>query len=254
MPKVLIEGYPKAHRQAPNDGTPILHISECFSDTIQGEGIGTGTPSTFLRFQNCTLNCIWCDTEEVWRQGNPYTVAELIKIWEDNGVIESFKNGQHLVFTGGSPLRQYKGIIAIVNELISKYGFRPFTEVENECTLTPPPELIEVIDRWNNSPKLNSSENALEIMYRPEILKLLSSFKDSWFKFVVMNEDEWQEIEDKFLTPGLIRKDQVILMPEGATREELHTHYQFAVNMAVKNGVRLTDRLHITIWNKKTGV
>ena len=43
-------------------------------------------------------------------------------------------------------------------------------------------------------------------------------------------------------------------MPEGMTREELQQHYLIVVDMACKHNVRMTDRLHVTIWNKKTGV
>jgi len=200
------------------------------------------------------LNCIWCDTNEVWTKGNPYSVNELLKIWEDNGVIEGFRNGQHLVFTGGSPMKQQKGIVELMKEFKAKYKFKPFCEIENECTLMPNALLVAAVDRWNNSPKLSNSMNVAENMYKPEILKILSDFNDSWFKFVIISEDDWKEIEEKFIKPKLIRKKQIILMPEGATREELQAHYQFAIDMAIKHGVRMTDRLQVTVWNKTTGV
>jgi len=38
------------------------------------------------------------------------------------------------------------------------------------------------------------------------------------------------------------------------TRDELRQHYEAVVNLACKHNVRMTDRLHVTIWNKKTGV
>src|SRR4030042_6552600 len=57
--KTIIEAYPKTITYPEKDGSLIIRVSECFSDTIQGENF-TGYPSTFLRLQFCTLNCVWC--------------------------------------------------------------------------------------------------------------------------------------------------------------------------------------------------
>jgi len=43
-------------------------------------------------------------------------------------------------------------------------------------------------------------------------------------------------------------------MPEGQTQEELSKTRELTADLAIKKGVRFTDRLHVTIWNKKTGV
>ena len=116
MVKTLIENFPKTDRIPAQDGSKILDISECFADTIQGENF-TGVPSIFLRMQYCTLNCVWCDTAEVWRKGNKYSVDEVVKLFKDNGVIERlYDKNHHLVLTGGSPVRQQEGL----NELIEK--------------------------------------------------------------------------------------------------------------------------------------
>lgn len=253
MPKTIIEAFPKEKRVARQDGSPILRVSECFTDTIQGENF-VGIPSTFLRLQGCTLQCQWCDTTEVWRVGNPYNVNELLDLWEDTGVIRNLKNGQHLIFTGGSPMIQQQSLIELIVIFHARYGFRPFIEVENECVVKPLLEFRLMVNRWNNSPKTSNSGNSLGRMYKPEIIRLLAGLPDSWFKFVVACPEDWDEIEEKFLKPGLIRKDQIVLMPEGATREELQKHYQFTIDMAIKHNVRMTDRMHVTIFNRKVGV
>lgn len=253
MVKTIIEAYPKEKRIARKDGSPILRISECFTNTVQGENF-TGVPSTFLRCQGCTLNCAWCDTVEVWRFGNPYSVFELLDLLNETGVIENLKNGQHLIFTGGSPLVQQKSILNLLSNLEFYYHFIPYVEIENEAVLMPDPAMATWVKCWNNSPKLNNSGNPHALQYKPNVLIYLSSLKNSWFKFVISNENDWDEIEEKFLKPGLIKKEQIVLMPEGCTREELQKHYQFVVDMCVKHNVRMTDRLHITIWNKMVGV
>ena len=253
MSKVLIESNPTFKRSVPV-GEPFVDVSEFFSDTIQGEGINLGVPAAFLRVQGCTQACIWCDSQEVWRFGNPYTINELLNLMEESGLVEQLKNGQHLVFTGGSPLRVQKKLIFLVEAFIKRFKFKPYLEIENESVLMPFDELIQYIDCWNNSPKLENSFNPKDFRYQPSVLKKLSSLPNSWFKFVVDTEVEWQEIKEDFLDTNLIRRDQIILMPLGATRDELFESRPRVVEIAIREGVRYCTREHVVLWNKKTGV
>lgn len=252
MSKILITGNPgfqKSLGQGEN-----LFVAEMFGDTIQGEGVNTGVPATFLRLQGCTLNCSWCDSESVWRFGNPYSVDEICDIFEVNGFVEKFKNGQHLVLTGGSPLKQQLELIALIERFIDRFGFKPYIEIENEAVLRVHPKMIGYVDCWNNSPKLASSGNSSRARHKSDILRTLSGFPNSWFKFVVTDNKDWNEINTHYLMPDLIRRDQIILMPEGATQEELAFTRELTVQIAIREGVRFSDREHVIIWNKKTGV
>lgn len=249
----LIEGFPK-FRKPIIKGIPFLDISEFYCDTIQGEGANVGASAAFLRMQSCTLHCHWCDTMEVWTTGNPYSFDELFDIMEVNNVIEKLVKGQHLVLTGGSPLLQQKNLILFIQELQDRYNFFPYIEVENECTLWPEEELCNFVSCWNNSPKLSNSGNVFVARYQPKILGKIAEQPNSWFKFVVQTQQDWEEIEDYFLEPSLIRRDQIILMPCGASVEELEETTPIAVNMAIEHNVRFSPRLHINLWNRKTGV
>lgn len=252
MIKTIIKAFPEKKRIPPEDETTVIRIAEMFADTIQGENF-VGVPATFLRLQGCTLNCVWCDTSEVWRKGNPYTVKELLNICETNNLINKWKNGQHLVLTGGSPLLQQKALIEFVQMIKEKYKFKPFIEIENECVIMPSSQMIEYVNLWNNSPKLKNSGNKI-IRLRPEVIKKLNKLENSWFKFVISSDDDWKEIDDVYIKPGLIDKNKIVLMPEGINRNELQKHYNIVIETAVRENIRMTDRLHITIWNKKTGV
>lgn len=253
MSKSLIEGNPTFRKDIPQ-GDDYLDVAEFFCDTIQGEGINLGQPAAFLRVQHCTQSCVWCDTKEVWRYGNPYTFEELFAIMEEGDLVKKLKQGQHLVLTGGSPVRQQAGLTAFLQLFIEKYGFKPYVEIENESTVMPTPEFIALIDCWNNSPKLDNSYNPKLFRYQPKILQTLASLNNSWFKFVVDEEASWEEIKQDFLDTGLIKKDQIILMPLGATREELEETRQKTVDIAIREGVRYCTREHVILWNKKTGV
>lgn len=253
MSNVLIKSNPGFQKEVP-EGTRVLYVAEMFSDTIQGEGINIGCPATFLRVMNCTLNCSWCDSESVWKFGNPYTVEEILEMWEKADLVRKFKEGQHLVLTGGSPMKQQIELTLLIQAFIEKHGFKPYIEIENESVLPAFSDFAKLIDCWNNSPKLETSGNTKRAQYKPKVLKSLSEYENSWFKFVITEEEDWEEIKRDFLDPGLIRKDQIILMPEGATRAGLSLTRGMVVELCVREGVRFSDREHIVIWDKKTGV
>jgi 7-carboxy-7-deazaguanine synthase len=251
--KQIIKSNPADKREVP-EGSDFLNISEFFCDSLQGENF-IGWPASFLRLQHCTLNCIWCDTKSVWRYGNPYTFSELFQLMEDSrfDLIRKFREGQHLVLTGGSPIKQQKILVKFFNAFQARYGFVPYLEIENECTLMPDPELVHMIRLWNNSPKLSHSGNPRPLRYKPEIIRFLSGLDNAWFKFVISEESDWQEIETDFLAEGLFRKSQVVLMPLAGSRDELHKNREMVLEMAIKNNVRYSSREHVELWDIVTG-
>lgn len=253
MSQIIIAANPTETKLIPNHNQ-YLEVAEFFCNTIQGEGINTGHPAAFLRMQHCTQNCFWCDTTEVWRYGNPYTFEELFRLMDEAGLPEKLHKGQHLVLTGGSPLKQQERLVEFLYQFTKLYDFIPYIEIENECTLEPNDQMINYVDCWNNSPKLANSGNIRILRYQPDILKKLSYLDNSWFKFVVTGMEDWEEIEKDFLQENLIHPEQIILMPEGATRERLEKNREAVIDIAIKNNVRYCAREHVVVWDKATGV
>ena len=70
------------------------------------EGVYTGIPTIFIRFQGCTLGCVWCDTKYTWDHDkeNFYTSEEVIlKV----GRYHKHKDFLPMIcITGGEPLEQ----------------------------------------------------------------------------------------------------------------------------------------------------
>lgn len=254
MPKTLIESHPSTRREISMSESHFLNISEMFGNTIQGEGIHTGVPATFIRLQHCTLACVWCDTLAVWREGNPYGIEELLTLLEKEQMIEKFAKGQHIVLTGGSPLLQQDALLYFIRRFIGRFGFYPIFEVENECTRAINPVFAQYINTWNNSPKLSNSGMKEKIRYKPKIIKQAAALLNSWFKFVVDCDEDWEEINEFFLVPNLIRRDQIILMPCGDTQKKLKETRETTVELAIRHNLRYCDRQHVTVWDKKTGV
>lgn len=252
MPVTLIEQKPTFDKRVEEDDK--LAIAEMFSDTIQGEGPNAGIPSTFIRLQGCTLRCTWCDTLDVWPHGNEYNFSEIFKMFEDIHLIKRFEQGQHLILTGGSPLKQQMRLMNFLVEFKRRYGFKPYVEVENEAVLMPHEFFEHHIDWWNNSPKLANSGMREKVRIRPEVLKHMGNLPNSTFKFVVTKDEDWDEIDRDFIQTGFITKDKIVLMPEGQTQDELLKTRGLTADLSIKHGVRFMDRLHVIIWNRKTGV
>lgn len=249
--KTLIAANPEIGLPFPSE--PYLEVAEFFSHTIQGEGVSVGVPAVFLRLQHCTQNCVWCDSKEVWRYGNPYTFDQLFSIMEEQGVFDYLKQGAHFIVTGGSPLRQQAMLLPFLQILKNRIP-DCYIEIENECTLMPYPNMISTVSQWNNSPKLSNSGNSMAFRYQPKILSCMAGLMNSWFKFVIASEDDWLEIKTKYLDTGILNRSQILLMPLGADRSELNKNRSTAVKIALREGVRFSDRLHVVIWDKKTGV
>jgi organic radical activating enzyme len=72
------------------------------------------------------------------------------------------------------------------------------------------------------------------------------------FKFVIVDEGCVLEILQDF--DELIPMRKVVLMPAGANQEELAITRPLAAEAAKKFHMRYCDRLHVMIWNLKTGV
>jgi len=226
-----------------------LFVNEIFYDTIQGEGLSIGTPAVFLRLAGCTLNCVWCDTE--WQKGYNAANSEIMALMVDHGIVDRLKNGHHLVITGGSPMKQQDSLIKFIRSFCGITGFLPIIEIENECTIIPKVELLKYIMYWNNSPKLRSSGMKERARYKPEVLE---AFKDPnilvprvTYKFVIADKNDWGEIYQFFIKPGFVKKSQIILMPLGATKEELFSNEKMVVSLAVEEGVRYSTRAQIVL-------
>lgn len=238
----FIPPYPKnepQHTSKINDGR-YLDIAEAFTNTIQGEGVNAGVPAVFLRMQGCTLDCSWCDT--YWQKGWRYTFNALFDLLESTKVIDHlFIQRRHLVLTGGSPVKQQDRLSAFIKEFINKYNFKPYIEVENECTIIPTMEFNSLVDRWTNSPKLANSGMKEAARIKPDVLKWFENHRtDHTYKFVITKPEDVQEIQNTYLL--WIDPRKIILMPEGQTPEEISEKRQMVFDICMRYGWRYSTR------------
>lgn len=237
-----------------------LAVSEVFY-SIQGEGKTTGFPAVFVRLAGCNLMCggkgtekdgklhdgaTWrCDSIEVWIKGKSKPYAEILPI----ECQEAIRNGANVIITGGEPMLQQKNIEGFIQYIVEEINDFPFIEIETNGTIMPSDDMLNLVDLWNVSPKLANSGMPLEDRINEEVLTKLSKY-NTQFKFVVSNRQDWEEIK----AINGIDKTQITLMPAGSNQEELKETKELVAEICKENYLRLTNRLHIDIWNKKTGV
>ncbi len=81
------------------------------------------------------------------------------------------------------------------------------------------------------------------------------SYKDFQLKFVVTSPEDVEEIKNDYLSKLKgVRPEDVLLMPEGISTEQLNEKNNWIIKSCLVNGYRFCPRLHITLFGKARSV
>jgi len=235
--------------------------------TLQGEGPTAGSPAVFIRASLCNLHCRWCDSDHTWNfTGTPWSHdkdgtpgyakhrPEDVQLEFDPDEIAERAlafDCPRLVLTGGEPLLQQDDWIGLLDRVRQQ---RPETtvEVETNGTIIPRPAFERRIDQFNVSPKLANSGIDENLRLKPDALSYFSRSPEAWFKFVVAEPGDIEEIDDlarRYEIPA----QRLILMPEGRTVADLDRRAAWLASICRERGFRFGDRLHIRLWGDRPG-
>ncbi|PSP54809.1 radical SAM protein [Halobacteriales archaeon QS_1_67_19] len=249
------DGEPDAGEAA--DGRPddALPINELF-ESLQGEGRLAGVPSVFVRTSGCNLRCWFCDSYHTsWE---PTHAA--MGVDEVLAQVESYE-ADHVVVTGGEPM-MHDAVVPLL-EALDERGYHTTVETNGTVFRDAPIDLASI------SPKLASSTPTPEKdpkgegewaerhenrrIDREALANLVETY-DFQLKFVVSDREDMDEIttlvervRDDADAP--VRDDDVLLMPEGATRDRIEQTRPVTAELAREYGFRYTPRLHVNLWN-----
>lgn len=243
------------------DGPEIFH-------TLQGEGVGVGSPAVFIRTSRCNLHCVWCDTDHTWNfEGTPWPHEKDATpgyrkhrreevTWEmkpEDAAAEILQyDCHHTVITGGEPLLQEDELLEMIR-CVRARDPEHFFEVETNGTRLPGDAFAREIGRFNVSPKLANSGMDARLRILPAVLSGFAVMPTAWFKFVVSSERDLDEVTALATERGL-PKPRILLMPEGRDVAELDTTAAWLAERCRDLGVRFSDRLHIRLWGDRRGV
>ena len=237
-----------------------LPINELFY-SLQGEGKLAGVPSVFIRTSGCNLRCWFCDSYHTsWEPTHDWMNTE--DIIEE---VNTYAQADHVVLTGGEPLI-HEGSVHLINALGNE-GYH--ITVETNGTI----HRDAAIDLASISPKLSSStptpakdpkgdgEWAEKHEQRRIDITALTRLIDNYpfqLKFVVTGRNDIQEINQlvsrlRESSNTVISNSDVLLMPKGATREQLDETRKLTADVAMEHGYRYTPRLHVNLWNDEVG-
>ena len=240
-----------------------LPINEVFC-SLQGEGTLAGMPSVFVRTSGCNLRCWFCDSYHTsWEPTHGWmNVGDLVEDVQSH-------DAEHVVVTGGEPLL-HDEIETLLGRLDDE-GYH--VTVETNGTV----HRDTHIDLASISPKLASStptpdrppaggdadigvweeKHERERLDMDALTALVEDY-DFQLKFVVTDRADVEEataLVDRLRDAAAtrIRDADILLMPEGTTRERLAETRDLTAELALEYGYRYTPRLHVDLWNDAPG-
>ncbi len=227
-----------------------MRIAELYQ-SVQGEGLLTGTPSVFVRTSGCNLRCWFCDT--------PYTS------WEPEGEERSVADVlaqtlgfdcRHVVITGGEPM-----LFAELGPLCQAlHDAGRHLTIETAGTLF----LDLACDLMSISPKLaNSTPSAARApswharhertRHAPNAIRQLIERYEYQFKFVIDRPEDCDEVARYLAEFPQIDRSRVLLMPQGADLETLGRTASWLAPYCTAHALRFCPRKHVEWFGFRRG-
>jgi len=224
-----------------------MRISEVFY-SVQGEGRYAGTPSVFVRTTGCNLRCRFCDT--------PYTSWEpegTQQRWQDLLAEVLVEDCEHVVVTGGEPLLQ-KDVVPFTRAL-AEAG--KFVTIETAGTVDRPvhADLMSISPKRPNSTPHDGywSNRHEQLRDAPKVIsRLIRSYRFQ-LKFVIDRPEDVADVDAYLQRFPSIDRDNVFLMPQAVTADDLHRKNDWLESAAAERGYRISPRLHIELYGNVRG-
>jgi 7-carboxy-7-deazaguanine synthase len=250
---------------------PVLRIAcksagqaEIFR-SVQGEGRSLGRPRTFIRLSGCNLQCVWCDTAYTWnwvetsfpheldRPGAPYKfhrgAEEIVLTLDEIARQVARMPAEGVVVTGGEPLVQQKQLKALFDRL-RQDNPELLIEIETNGTILPIPALLDSVDLFMVSPKLDHAGNRPNTSIREKALTGLAASPKAYFKFVACDPEDVNAV-NAIAQRFQIDARRVYIMPKGTTSAAVIETGARLIDSIVEHGFNYSDRLHIHLFGDK---
>jgi 7-carboxy-7-deazaguanine synthase len=225
-------------------------IAELYQ-SLQGEGLLTGTPSVFVRVSGCNLRCWFCDTPFTsWHpEGEDYSVDEVVA-----AVLE--KQMTHVVITGGEPML-YSEMLPLCRELSSR-GLHLTIETAGTLFLEVDCDLMSISPKLASSTPSESlagrwSKRHEQTRHQPAVIRQLLERYDYQLKFVIDTHDDLTALETWLQEFPEVRADRVLLMPQGTKLDELEKKSQWLAPWCATRGYQVCPRKHIEWYGATRG-
>ena len=228
----------------PSNVNNKLKVVEIFK-SIDGEGIRSGYPVTFIRLHGCNLSCSYCDSRYACEDDSyaELTVAQIMKVVENCGL-------KNITLTGGEPLI-HENVDELIEALTSNgysvnvetngsVNIEKFRNIERDGK-----KLFFTLDYKCNSSNMEDKMDTsnFRLLTDKDVLKFVVGSKEDLDKMRFIINNNWNKLKDVnvFVSPvfGKIDPQDIVM---------------YIIEKNIPN-VRMQLQLHKFIWDpNKRGV
>ena len=224
----------------------------------------------FFKYQDLPLVSTGCDSYASWdprfKDLSPMLTTDAIV----DRIMEIIPHGEwkdeHLVITGGEPLLGWQRAYPDLLRHPKMAGLKEIT-FETNGTQKLTEEFKEYLVEWQMpnmdfarevtfsvSAKLPCSGEKWEEAILPEVVCEYEGFGTAYLKFVIANEQDFADAEcaiAAYRKAGF--KGHVYLMPVGGVESVYAMNNKNVAILAMKNGLRYSDRLQVPLFKNEWG-
>lgn len=229
-------------------------------------------PEDYKEYGSLPLVTTGCDSYASWdpRFKHLSPSRDIDTIVSDIMELLPFKEwrDEHLVITGGEPLLGWQRSFPTLLDHPKMQGLQEIT-FETNGTQPLHSDLISYLEQWwwdggkpgygsdtrdrevtfSVSAKLSCSGEKAEDAIKPEIVASYEQVGYTYLKFVIATEDDATEAlqaVEQYRDAGF--KGPVYFMPVGGVESVYHLNNRTVADLAMKNGVRYSDRLQVPLF------
>jgi organic radical activating enzyme len=225
--------------------------------------------SDFKKYEELPLVSTGCDSYASWdprfKDLSPMLTSDAIA----ERIMEIIPHGEwkdeHLVITGGEPLLGWQRAYPDLLSHPKMAGLKEIT-FETNGTQKLSPEFYDYLKTWRDdsplereitfsvSAKLPCSGEKWEDAICPEIVEEYEWVGTAYLKFVIATEQDFADAQraiKEFRDAGF--KGHVYLMPVGGVESVYALNNRNVADLAMKNGLRYSDRLQVPLFKNEWG-
>jgi 7-carboxy-7-deazaguanine synthase len=222
---------------------------------------------SFMKYEDLPLVSTGCDSYASWHPDfkdlSPMLTSEAIADRIMEILPQDHWKDEHLVITGGEPLLGWQRAYP---DLINNTKMRDLKEItfETNGTQKLTPEFKGFLAKWNSvvgreltfsvSAKLPCSGEKWEEAILPEVVCEYEEVGTAYLKFVIATEQDFADAEcaiAAYRRAGF--KGHVYLMPVGGVESVYALNNKNVALLAMKNGLRYSDRLQVPLFKNEWG-
>jgi len=222
---------------------------------------------SFQKYEELPLVSTGCDSYASWHPAfkdlSPMLTSEAIADRIMEILPQDHWKDEHLVITGGEPLLGWQRAYP---DLINNTKMRDLKEItfETNGTQKLTPEFKGFLAKWNSvvgreltfsvSAKLPCSGEKWEEAILPEVVCEYEEVGTAYLKFVIATEQDFADAEcaiAAYRKAGF--KGHVYLMPVGGVESVYAMNNKNVALLAMKNGLRYSDRLQVPLFKNEWG-